>query len=116
MKRKGVFLSYPMDVAAHLPDIVWYLTQSGTDMWCRRPYGFFFTSRRAASEFATAMGSAFDLVPIGVEARELVSDEGLRRIRSLHLTRLFVDPKLEANGDVAGRILRLEALPKSTVQ
>ena len=32
------------DVFAILPDVVWYLTQNGRDMWCRVPYGFFFSS------------------------------------------------------------------------
>ena len=32
-----------------LPPRIWYLTSNGTDMWCRRPYGFVFPASCAAS-------------------------------------------------------------------
>ena len=31
-----------------LPPRIWYLTSNGTDMWCRRPYGFLFSTGPAA--------------------------------------------------------------------
>ena len=76
-------------------------------MWCRRPYGFFFTSSEAASRFAEEM-SELELVPIGIAARELVSDDGLAGLRKLEVSRVFVDPKRDpGSGDVFGTILRI---------
>jgi hypothetical protein len=97
------------DFVSLLPDRVWYLTESGRDMWCRRPYGFFFTSADAATRFATQMGSAFSLEPIGIASRELVSEEGVTALRRLSLSRVFVDPQVDPNsGDVFGTILRID--------
>ena len=45
------------DVFAILPDVVWYLTQNGRDMWCRVPYGFFFSSAEAAAPAKSAKAS-----------------------------------------------------------
>ena len=102
------------DFVSFLPDRVWYLTESGRDMWCRRPYGFFFTSAEAASRFAAQMGSSFRLEPIGVAAKELVSAEGVAALRRLELSRLFVDPEIDpASGDVYGKILRIEEPPSA---
>ena len=96
------------EVLAALPDRVWYLTQSGRDMWCRRPYGFFFTSSDQAIAFAQQMKTELELQPIGIASKELVSDEGLASLRELQLTRLFIDPRLdEQTGDVFGTIVRL---------
>jgi hypothetical protein len=100
------------EVFSFLPDIVWYLTQNGKDMWCRVPYGFFFTSREAAAAFAPRMGTAFELSPIGLPSRELISEDGLEAMRNLRVTRIFVDPEIDAaTGEVFGRILRIEAEP-----
>jgi hypothetical protein len=97
------------DVLARLPDIVWYLTADGRDMWARSPYGFFFTTKEAAAAFAQESGTALDLVPIGIASRELVSEQGLDAMRALKLTRLFLDPRIDAvTGDVYGTILRVE--------
>lgn len=97
------------DFISFLPPIVWYLTAHGTDMWCRRPYGFLFSTREAAEAFVIQVGSEFDLVPIGISSLEVVSDAGLAGLRQLALTRLFLDPQIEADtGDVVGTILRLE--------
>lgn len=97
------------DFVSFLPDRVWYLTASGQDMWCRRPYGFFFTTSDAASAFAEKMGSEHPLSPIGVQSKELVSSEGVAAMRRLAVTRLFVDPNVDpATGEVYGTILRLE--------
>lgn len=96
------------DYLSLLPDRVWYLTQSGQDMWCRRPHGFFFTSSEAAVAFAAAVGTDLDLQPIGVASKELVSEEGLAAMSRLELTRLFVDPRIDPEtGDVYGTILRI---------
>ena len=98
----------PPDFVSFLPERVWYLTQTGQDMWCRRPYGFFFTSSEAAVAFAARVGRAFELSPIGVASKELVSAEGIEALRRLEVTRVFVDPRIDdATGDVFGTILRL---------
>ena len=92
-----------------LPDRVWYLTSSGRDMWCRRPYGFFFTTSEAASRFASTIGSEHPLEPIGVAARELVSEQGIEAMRRMQVTRIFLDPQIDpTSGDVFGTILRIE--------
>ena len=96
-------------ILAALPARVFYLTASGKDLWCRRPYTFVFSSAPAAERFARQMGSELDLVPIGVSAIELVSTEGLKALREQMVTRIFVDPTLdEASGDVHGPILLIE--------
>ena len=97
------------DFVSFLPDIVWYLTVDGQDMWCRRPYAFFFSSPEAASRFALAMDSTFPLVPIGVASKELVSGDGITALRALLVTRVFLDPQIDpTSGDVFGTILRFE--------
>lgn len=96
------------DFVSFLPDQIWYLTESGSEMWCRRPYGFFFTSSSAAADFALAMGTQFALTPIGFASKELVSKDGIEGVRHLGLTRLFIDPQIDpASGEVFGKILRL---------
>ncbi len=96
------------DFVSFLPDRVWYLTHNGQDMWCRRPHGFFFTTSQAAVDFAAALGTEFELQPIGVASKELVSAEGIEAMERLALTRLFVDPRFDpATGDVFGTILRI---------
>ena len=95
--RRGVV---PAVSEAELPDFVsilteriWYLTQSGRDMWCRPPHGFFFTSSEAAIAFATAIGTELELAPIAIASKELVSAEGIAAMRDLDVTRIFVDPR-----------------------
>ncbi len=96
------------DFVSYLPDRIWYLTQSGRDMWCRRPHGFFFTTSEAAIKFAIAIGTELDLQPIGVDSKELISEEGIAAMRRLDVTRIFVDPKIDPQtGDVFGTILRI---------
>jgi hypothetical protein len=96
------------DFVSFLPDRVWYLTQSGRDMWCRRPYTFFFTTSEAAVRFAAEMGTTLPLEPIGVDSKELISDEGIAALRRMEVTRVFVDPRLDPEtGDVFGTILRI---------
>jgi hypothetical protein len=96
------------DFVSLLPDRVWYLTQSGQDMWCRRPHGFFFTSSQAAIDFAAAIGTELDLQPIGVASKELISEEGIAAMNLLAVTRIFVDPRFDpVTGDVFGQILRI---------
>ena len=97
------------DFVAYLPDQIWYLTSSGQEMWCRRPYGFFFSSSELAVAFAATIGSAFELNPIGVQSKELVSSVGIDAMRRLGVHRIFIDPQTDpASGDVFGRILRIE--------
>ena len=94
-----------------LPPRIWYLTSNGTDMWCRRPYGFLFSSGQDAETFARAMGTAEHLFAIGVDAGALISDAMLDGLRNSAVTRLFIDPAIDAEtGDVHGKILRLAPL------
>jgi hypothetical protein len=94
-----------------LPPRIWYLTSNGQDMWCRRPYGFLFSSGEAAEAFAREMGTAEQLFAIGIDAVALLSDEVLGGLRSTAVTRLFIDPAVDADtGDVHGQILRLAPL------
>ena len=91
-----------------LPDRVWYLSQTGADMWCRRPYSFFFSTSEAASRFADEMDVDIELSPIGVDTRELLFESGLQAMRMQHVTRIFFDPSIDPeSGDVFGTILRL---------
>ena len=94
-----------------LPPRIWYLTSNGTDMWCRRPYGFLFSDGQAAEAFAKAMGTGEDLFAIGMDAGALMSDEILSGLRNTAVTRLFIDPAIDPDsGDVHGKILRLSPL------
>lgn len=94
-----------------LPPRIWYLTSNGTDMWCRRPYGFLFSTGQAAESFARDMGTGEQLFAIGVDVGALISDAMLDGLRASAVTRLFVDPAIDqASGDVFGKILRLAPL------
>lgn len=94
-----------------LPPRIWYLTSNGTDMWCRRPYGFLFSTGQEAESFAQAMGTAEKLFAIGVDAGAMISDEMLAGLRDSAVTRLFIDPAIDPDsGDVHGKILRLSPL------
>ncbi len=100
------------EILAVLPARVFYLTESGRDLWCRRPYTFIFSTSRAAEQFATSMGTKLELVPIAVAATELLSEDGIGALRRQSVTRIFVDPAMDADtGDVHGRVLRLESPP-----
>lgn len=94
-----------------LPPRIWYLTSTGTDMWCRRPYGFLFSTGQSAETFAQAMGTGGELFAIGMDAGAIISDEMLAGLRDSAVTRLFIDPEIDpATGDVHGKILRLAPL------
>ncbi len=94
-----------------LPPRIWYLTSNGQDMWCRRPYGFLFSNGQAAEAFAKTQGTGEDLFAIGLDAGALLSDEMLSGLRDSAVTRLFIDPAVDAEtGDVHGKILRLSPL------
>ena len=94
-----------------LPPRIWYLTSNGTDMWCRRPYGFLFSSGQVAETFATAMGNGEELFAVGLDAGMLLSDEMLDGLRTTAVTRLFLDPAIDPDsGDVFGKILRLSPM------
>jgi hypothetical protein len=94
-----------------LPPRIWYLTSNGTDMWCRRPYGFLFSTGQDAESFAKAMGTGEQLFAIGVDAGAMISDEMLAGLRASAVTRLFIDPAIDPeSGDVHGKILRLAPL------
>jgi hypothetical protein len=93
-----------------LPPRIWYLTSNGQDMWCRRPYGFLFSTGQAAEAFAKAMGTD-ELFAIGLDVGAMISDEVLGGLRDSAVTRLFIDPAVDpASGDVHGKILRLAPL------
>ncbi|HEY0192715.1 MAG TPA: hypothetical protein VGC42_16460 [Kofleriaceae bacterium] len=94
-----------------LPPRIWYLTSNSQDMWCRRPYGFLFSTGQAAEAFAAAMGTDEQLFAIGVDAGALLADEVLAGLRNTAVTRLFIDPAVDPDsGDVHGKILRLAPL------
>ncbi|HEX8109301.1 MAG TPA: hypothetical protein VF516_16325 [Kofleriaceae bacterium] len=94
-----------------LPPRIWYLTSNGQDMWCRRPYGFLFSTGQAAEAFARAMGTGEQLFAIGLDAGALISDDMLAGLRNTAVTRLFIDPAIDPDsGDVHGQILRLAPL------
>ena len=94
-----------------LPPRIWYLTSNGQDMWCRRPYGFLFSTGAGAEAFAKAMGTDEQLFAIGLDAGALISDEVLGGMRDSAVTRLFIDPAVDPDsGDVHGKILRLAPL------
>jgi hypothetical protein len=98
------------DLVAVLPPRIWYLTSNGTDMWCRRPYGFLFSTGEAAEAFAAAMGTGEKLFAVGSDSRELLTDAILAGLRDTAVTRIFVDPSIDPDtGDVFGTILRLGA-------
>jgi hypothetical protein len=102
------------DFLSILTERVWYLTQSGRDMWCRPPHGFFFTSSAAATAFATAIGTTLELAPIAIASKELVAADGIEAMRRLDVTRIFVDPRIDPDtGDVYGQILRIA--PNATI-
>ncbi len=59
-------------------------------------------------KFAEAMGTADELSPIGMDARDLVTEEALGALRDMDVTRIFIDPQIDTDsGDVHGTILRL---------
>jgi len=94
-----------------LPPRIWYLTSNGQDMWCRRPYGFLFSTGPAAETFAAAMGNGEELFAVGMDVGNLMSDEVLAHLRDTAVTRLFMDPAIDdTTGDVHGQILRLSPL------
>jgi hypothetical protein len=96
------------DFVASLPERVYYLTSNGRDMWCRRPYGFFFTTSEAAAQFAEEISTDIELQPIGVAARDLMSEEGIAALRKLEVHRVFIDPRHDPKtGEVFGTILRI---------
>lgn len=98
----------PGDLISYLPPRVWYLTSNGSDMWCRRPYTFLFSSDEAATAFAAASGVGDELSPIGLDSKHLLADEMLGMLQAMDVTRIFVDPEIDpATGDVHGAILRL---------
>lgn len=79
-------------------------------MWCRRPYGFWFSSDEAAVAFANAMGVA-ELTPIGIDSGDLFTEQALDGLREMDVTRIFLDPQIDAaSGDVHGKILRIESM------
>jgi hypothetical protein len=94
-----------------LPPRIWYLTSNGQDMWCRRPYGFLFSTGQLAEAFAKEMGTGEELFAVGLDAGAFLSDDMLAGLRNTAVTRLFIDPSIDpANGDVHGKILRLSPL------
>ena len=96
------------DLRTHLPDRIWYLSENGTDMWCRRPYGFWFSSGQAAEVFASAMQQT-QLFAVGVDTDSLLSPELLAGLSQLAVTRMFIDPMVDVDsGDVTGRIVRFQ--------
>jgi hypothetical protein len=99
------------ELVALLPPRIWYLTSNGSDMWCRRPYGFLFSTGQAAESFAQTMGTGEALFAVGLDAGALINDDMLAGLRNSAVTRLFIDPAIDPDsGDVHGKILRLAPL------
>ena len=99
------------DFISYLPDRIWYLSQTGRDMWCRRPYGFLFSTGQIAEKFAVETGNGETLFAIGLDAGALIADPMLAGLRDSAVTRLFIDPSIDPeSGDVFGKILRLAPL------
>jgi len=99
------------ELMSQLPAQVWVLTSNGDDLWCRRPYTFFFSTGDAAQAFAVASGAGESLWAVGFDAVHLLSEPVLAGLRERDVTRIFVDPRIDdESGDVHGAILRLEAL------
>ena len=91
-----------------LPPRIWYLTSNGTDRWCRRPYGFWFSTGEAAEQFAAEIGSEYGLTAIGLDTHEVIGEAAIGALRDMHVTRIFIDPAIDPQtGDVFGQILRL---------
>jgi hypothetical protein len=98
-----------VDFVSFLPEVVYYYSHDGRDLWCRRPYGFFFSSSELAQKFLARMGSEFDLSLVGIDRGVMMAPLFLDGLRRLQVSRLFIDPEIdEATGDVIGKILRLE--------
>ena len=94
-----------------LPPRIWYLTSNGQDMWCRRPYGFLFSTGPSAEDFAKQMGTGEELFAVGLDLGNLITGEMLDGLRNTAVTRLFIDPTIDpTTGDVFGKILRLAPL------
>lgn len=104
----SVRIPEPGDLISYLPPRIWYLTANGSDLWCRRPYTFLFSSGEAALAFAAASGVGGELSPIGLDSKHLLTDDVLAMLQNLDVTRIFVDPEIDpVSGDVHGAILRL---------
>src|SRR4026207_1689532 len=89
------------DLFAALPARIWYLTSNGVDMWCRRPYGFWFSTGEAAESFAKSFGSEYGPSPTGMEPTVVITEPAIAALRELHVTRIFVDPAIDPeSGDV----------------
>ncbi len=109
-RNDSVRVPVPGDLISYLPPRIWYLTSNGSDMWCRRPYTFFFSSDEAATAFATASGVGAELSPVGLDSSHVLTDDVLAMLQSMDVTRIFVDPEIDpTTGDVHGAILRLAA-------
>lgn len=100
----------PVDFVSYLPAVLYYYTRDGSDLWCRRPYTFFFSSQERAASFLAGLGSEHALTLLGIERAAVLSPEFLGGLRRLQVSRVFLDPEFDARtGDVSGRVLRLEA-------
>lgn len=96
------------ELVASLPPRIWYLTSNGKDMWCRRPYTFWFSTGEAAEKFAAEMGSEYGLFALGYDTPDVLAQSAMDALRELSVTRIFIDPQIDAaTGDVTGTILRL---------
>jgi hypothetical protein len=96
------------DLRKHLPERIWYLSDGGPNLYCRRPYSFLFSSAEAAVVFARAFGVE-ELSVIGVDSKDIGSQEFVDAFRAMQITRLFLDPSVDpVSGDVFGTILRFQ--------
>ena len=107
----AVDMSTPIQLAdlhSHLPERIWYLSGDGSDIYCRRPYSFLFSTGAAAEAFA----GAFDiegLRVVGVDRDQLNPQDLMTAFTAMRVTRLFIDPTIDGDtGDVFGTILRFQ--------
>ncbi len=92
----------------HLPDQIWYLSDDGRNLYCRRPYSFLFSSAEAAVVFARAFGVA-ELSVVGIDSKHIASEAFVGAFRAMAVSRLFLDPSVDtATGDVFGTILHFQ--------
>ena len=102
-------MTQPGDFVSYLPAVLYYYTGDGSDLWCRRPYTFFFSSEERASRFLAQLGSAHPLTLLGVEREVVLRPEFLAGLRRLQVSRIFIDPEIDAtSGDVVDQNVDLE--------
>lgn len=99
----------PEDLFQHFPETIWYLTGDGTNIYCRRPYSFLFSTGAAAKTFAEGFeAEELELTVVGFDREDINVSDLMAAFRAMAVSRVFIDPSIDADtGDVFGTILRL---------